>query len=140
MNFKEYWKIEKGIESSNEKLSIEELKSIRKFIIELEGKGLNSSNIIKHLQTYNKKLIELWKAQQVYWTETKAMDTKIVHEASKELEVKSYRVVLSPSACPICREKTSNGSKIFKNSDFTKSEYGHVPPFHPNCYCIVLPK
>ena len=68
------------------------------------------------------------------------MDTKVVAEAAEELGVTKYRVVLSPSACPECEKKTAGGSKKFSNDDMKKSGYGHVPPFHPNCYCVLLPE
>lgn len=138
MNFKEYWKIEKG-ESVDSKLTKEELMEIRSFISKMQDKGMPSTKVIAHLQTMNKKLIEKWKAERAYWTESKMVDTKIVGQASKELDINTYKMILSPHACPICISKTDSGKKIFKNSDLKKSGYGHVPPFHPNCYCVMLP-
>lgn len=78
-------------------------------------------------------------AARVYWTETKRDDTNAVLDLGKEIGFETYKVILSPSACHICREKTRNGDKVFKASELNKSGYGHKPPFHPNCYCILVP-
>ena len=121
-------------------LTEKEITDIRRYIKALRDKGATSKVAISHLQKFNPKLSELWKAERVYYTEIKREDTKLVGEAGEDLEIKSYRVILSPNACSICHTKTSNGSKLFKSSDISKSGYGHVPPFHPNCYCVLLPK
>lgn len=145
MRFSEYWSIEKGEKTpesyvENAKLTKAELMKVRNLIADMQKKGVPSSKIIKTLQLMNKKLVEKYRAENVYWTESKRLDSDKIKEAGIELGVKEYNVVLSPNACEVCREKSENGKKIFKNSDFEKSGYGHVPPFHPQCYCIILPK
>lgn len=78
-------------------------------------------------------------AARVYWTETKRDDTDAVIDLGKEIGFTKYKVILSPSACKICRKKTNDGARIFKASELNKSGEGHKPPFHPNCYCILVP-
>lgn len=143
MKFSQFWKeyndpnYEILLKAS---LSDRELSAIRKKITELQGMGKSSSEIVTSLQRFNPKLSEKWKAQRAYWTEVKQRDTKIVGKAIEELDIEKFKVVLSPDPCPICVKKTNNGTKIFKSSDIQKGGYGHVPPFHPNCYCIVIPQ
>ena len=141
--FREYYKslfLTEGEFYKSSALTDKEIIEIRKYIKALQDKGATSKIIIKHLQHFNPKIKELWKAERVYFTEIKRQDSKEIGEAGEELEIKSYKVVLSPSACATCIKKTGNGSKIFKNSDIQKAGYGHIPPFHPNCYCVLLPK
>lgn len=78
-------------------------------------------------------------AARVYWTETKRADTDAILDIGKEIGFSKYKVVLSPSACPVCVRKTDDGKKIFKAAELNKSGHGHKPPFHPNCYCILIP-
>ena len=140
--FREYYKSLYLTDNEFYKASLteKEIIDIRRYIKALQEKGATSKIIISHIRKFTPKLQELWKAERVYYTEIKREDTKIVGDAGKELEIKSYRVVLSPNACAECHKKTSNGTKVFKNSDIQKAGYGHVPPFHPNCYCVLLPK
>lgn len=140
--FAEYWKMQMhGIEpfEKAKRLSKSELMEVQRTITRLQKRGLNSSRIITALQKENKKLSERWKAERAFWTSVKSSDTQKIAEAGEELDITKYKVILSPSACETCISKTDNGRKIFKNSDLEKSGYGHVPPFHPNCYCIVIP-
>lgn len=141
--FREYYKslfITDGEFYKSSALSDKEIVDVRRYIKALQDKGATSKIIIKHLQSFSPKIKELWKAERVYYTEIKREDTKVVAQAGEDLEIKSYRVILSPNACETCRKKTNSGSKIFKNSDLQKDGYGHIPPFHPNCYCALLPK
>lgn len=139
--FKQFWKANNDVEYfAKAKLTKAELAAVQKKIAELQEKGLPSEKIISALQKMNEKLSERWKAERAFWTETKRDDTEVVGEASEELGIDKYTVILSPDACEECRHKTENGKKIFKTSDLEKSGYGHVPPFHPNCYCILIPK
>jgi hypothetical protein len=141
--FKEFWKIQNDYEKSfsgDKALSVNELKKVQQIIKTLQDKGLPSSKIIVALQQEVSKLSEKYKAERAYWTEVKRDDTKTVGELGEDLGISKYQVILSPSACKICRNKTENGKKIFKNSDIAKSGWGHVPPFHPGCYCIIIPK
>lgn len=138
--FQEVWKETfhgNGFEKA--RLTKSELADMQGIIARLQKRGLPSSKIITALQKANAKLSERWKAERVFWTETKRDDTEKVGEAAQELDISKYRVILSPNACKVCIGKTNNGNKVFKTTDLEKSGYGHVPPFHPNCYCILIP-
>lgn len=78
-------------------------------------------------------------AARVYWTETKRDDTNAILDIGKEIGFTTFKVILSPSACAVCRRKTDGGTKVFKAAELNKSGHGHKPPFHPNCYCILVP-
>lgn len=140
--FRDYWMLEKGemtIEKFvDDRLSEKELMKVRDIIAIMQAKGLPSNNIIKALQNINSKLMEKWKAERAYYTEVKRQDTRIVVNASKDLDIHKYRVVLSPHACPICVAKSNNGKKIFSTAEVSKGE-GQFVPWHPNCFCVVLP-
>jgi SPP1 gp7 family putative phage head morphogenesis protein len=120
----------------SEALTDKELTEIRTYIKALQSKGATSKIIIKHLQNFNKKISETWKAERVYYTEIKRADTKIVANAGKELEISTYKAVLSPNACQMCR-KTLQG-KILKSNQIVKNG-NPIVPLHPNCYCVLLP-
>jgi hypothetical protein len=140
--FTKWWKVQiqnKELFEKSEYLTKSELLEIQRTIYELQKKGLPSSKIILALQKQNKKLAQKWRAERAFWTETKATDTKKIGEAGEELDITKYKVILSPSACEACRSKCDNGHKIFKSSDIEKAGYGHVPPFHPNCFCVMIP-
>lgn len=122
-----------------ERLSKTELIEIQRTIAKLQEKGYPSSKIITALQKANAKLSERWKAERAYFTEVKREDTQKVGEAGGYLDITKYRVILSPNACETCRGKSNNGTKIFKTADLEKAGYGHIPPFHPNCFCILIP-
>lgn len=142
-DFKDYWELEKGQKSFSkfvdERLTVKELMKVRDVITTMQKRNLPSGKIIEALQRINGKLIEKWKAERAYYTEVKRMDTGDVAEAGENLDVKKYRVVLSPNACDVCRKKSDNGRKTFSDSDVQKSGYGEFIPWHPNCYCVVLP-
>lgn len=143
-DFKNFYKLQNGLSTVDEyvnttALTKAELLNIRKTIQILEDKGLPSSKIIEALQKMNKKLIQKWRAERAYYTEVKLRDTKIVGKIGEELDIQKYRVVMSPNPCAICKKKSNNGKKLFSNAEIDKSGYGHVPAFHPNCYCILLP-
>lgn len=135
--FKELWKIQATFEKK-EALNKTELKLAREIIDRMQKK--KSSSVISALQKAIPKLQERWKAERVYWTETKRDDTEIVGDAAVDLGFETYKVILAPHPCPVCIQKTNNGAKIFKNVEVQKSGYGHVPPFHPNCYCVLIPR
>lgn len=141
--FKEYW-IAKSMTPEefykSASLTRKELVDVKNYIKALQDKNAPSSIIISHLQKFTPKLSEKWKAERAYYTEIKRTDTKIVAQAAEELGITKYRVILSPNACPECRKKTDNGVKKFTNQDMQKDGYGHVPPFHPNCYCVAIPE
>lgn len=141
MTFAEMWKANAGVDSfAKARLTKAELVEVQRTIARLQKKGLPSSKIITALQKKNAKLSERWKAERAFWTETKRDDTEVVADLGEEVGFSDYKVILSPNACKTCREKTDGGRKIFKTADLHKSGYGHVPPFHPNCYCILIPK
>lgn len=141
MNFKDYWELEyrpEEFRKSGKTLSKKELVDIQQKIAQLQKRGYSSTKIIKYLQNHNNKLVEKWQAERAFWTELKDLDTTRVHAAAAELGITRYKAILSPDACPICVGKTRHGVKIFDNDEMTKGA-GSVPPFHPNCYCIMVP-
>lgn len=144
MNFRKLWKIlqitpEDYFLKSEGKLTEKEIRDIQNVIRNMQKEGKNANQIILYLQEYNQKLAEKYRAERVFYTELKRLDTKQVETAGKYLELEEYRVILSPHACELCRSKTQNGKKIFTEEDFKKEGYGHVPPFHVNCYCTLIP-
>lgn len=136
--FKTFWNgfasFEKG-----EALTKTEQAEVRAIIKQLQKAGLSSSKIIKRLQRDVPKLSEEYKASRAYWTTTKELDTHLIAEAGEDLGIDKYRVILSPNACTLCREKTQNGAKVFKQADLEKTGYGQFVPWHPNCYCVAVP-
>lgn len=138
--FQEVWKETfQGNSFEKARLTKSELRDMQGIIARLQKRGVPSSKIITALQKANGKLSERWKAERVFWTETKRDDTDKIGEAGEELDFERYRVILSPNACPVCVRKSDNGRRVFKQQDIEKAGYGHVPPFHPNCYCIIIP-
>lgn len=138
--FKKFWQnLNQEIFEKSEALTKIELDEVDKKIKQLQAKGWSSSKIIKALQDFNSKLSEEHRASAAYWTAVKTDDTKAIGKLGEDLGITKYKTVLGPNACKICRNKTENGRKVFKNSDIKKSGWGHVPPFHPNCFCIMIP-
>jgi SPP1 gp7 family putative phage head morphogenesis protein len=142
MKFKEYWKLAQATEEeylikSSDKLSMAELLDIQKTISRLQKKGYSANRMIKYIQDHNAKLSERYKAERVYYTEIKGMETQEVIDAGEFLEIPEYRVLLSPNACEHC-------VKAFKGKTFKQKELqkGGVPiiPLHPNCYCALVPR
>lgn len=145
MQFSDFWKLFKKVEGeylmkSSDKLTKNELVEVQRTIRAMQEKGMNANKIIRYLQDHNKKLAERYKAERAFYTELKRLDTREVKDAGEYLELHKYRVILSPSACQVCRKKTDNGRRIFTEKDLKKDGYGHYPPFHPNCYCILIPE
>ena len=136
--FKQYWKSMTEFAKSNA-LTKSEIDFVRSVIGEKQRRGWISSKIIKHLQESVPKLSEKYRAEQAYWTEVKHQDTKLIAEAGDDLGIDSYKVILSPDACELCRKKTDNGTKIFTSAEVNKAGYGNFVPFHPNCYCVLIP-
>lgn len=135
-NFRKYWEVVS--KSKGGDLSPRDLVKIQQTIAQLQKRKYPAQKIIKYLQDHNSKLVEKWKAERAFWTELKNLDTQKVRELSEDLGITRYKAILSPDACPICREKTRMGTKVFDNQEMTKGA-GEVPPFHPNCYCIMVP-
>lgn len=125
--------------SKAKRLNKMEIQEVNEAIVRMQKRGLPSSRIITALQKQQPKLADRYKAERAYWTAVKHDDTQKVGMAGEELDFDKYKVILSPNACTVCIDKTKDGTKIFKNADIEKSGYGHVPPFHPNCYCIMIP-
>lgn len=136
--FKTYWKLTYEFTKA-EKLSKSEIEFVRHFIVDSKRKKFTSSKTISLLQKAVPKLSEKWRAERAYWTEEKRADTMLIATAGDDLGISSYKVILSPDACKICRQKSQDGRKLFKTAEVEKVGYGHVPPFHPNCYCILIP-
>jgi hypothetical protein len=135
---KTYLKLQKGYSKEGEKLTRKEVVEVQDIVANLQAKGKSATSIIKYLQGWNGKLSEYWKAKRAFDTEQKRIDSQETIEAAGDLDISTFKAVLSPHACPICRRKTDNGTKIFDTKELTKSGYGHIPPFHPNCYCTLV--
>lgn len=140
MKFLDYWRAMNDQTFQKANLTVSELRKVQETIASLQKRGLPSSKIINALQRTFKGLSEPYKASRAFWTETKRMDTEKVGEAAENLDIDTFKVILSPNACQLCQKKTNNGSKIFKTSDVNKSGYGNVPPFHPSCFCVLIPE
>lgn len=138
--FKHFWEhMHLPVFEKSDALTKSELAEVDKKINQLQARGWPSSKIIRELQKTIPKLSEEYRASAAYWTSVKTTDTKAIGDLGEELGITKYKVILGPNACKICRNKTNSGRKIFKNSDIKKSGWGHVPPFHPNCFCIIIP-
>lgn len=124
---------------TDDRLSKEEIDGVQKLIKEMQAKGKPASVIIAHLQKYNDKLSEYYKAKRAFETENKDLQSKAVIHYADKLDINKFQVLIGPNACPICRKKTDNGQKIFSENEITKDGFGHRPPFHPHCYCVLIP-
>ena len=122
-----------------DKLSDEEVSQARGMIAYYNKHRYTATQTISALQKKFLKLAYQPDAARVYWTETKKADTDATLDLGKDIGFKTFKVVLSPSACKICRKKTDDGARVFKAAELEKSGFGHKPPFHPNCYCILVP-
>lgn len=147
-NFDLFWKaqnepealMQKHIGKSSSKLTRKELKELQDIVDRMQGDKKSSSQIIKYLQKWNSKLAEKYQAERALSTESKRLDTSNTINAAKYLDTDKFKCLLSPNACPICRKKTEDGNKVFTTKELQKDGFGHKPPFHPNCYCILLPQ
>jgi hypothetical protein len=138
VDFKKYWNIiQKG--EVDEKLTKEELLDLQDIVYDLQQKHKPASAIITYLQNWNQKLADRYKAERAFVTEMKRVDTSMVMEDAKQEGVNKFKCLISPNACKICRQKTENGNRIFDSATLNKSGEGHKPPFHPNCYCVIVP-
>lgn len=142
MNFKEWFQSHPFVTPRLEKadkMSDEEVTEARGLIAYYNKHRYTATQTIKALQRKFPTLKYQPDAARVYWTETKRDDTKATLVLGKDIGFDKYKVILSPSACKVCKQKTDQGNKIFKASELEKSGHGHAPPFHPSCYCIVVP-
>jgi SPP1 gp7 family putative phage head morphogenesis protein len=113
------------------RLSNRELKTIRGKIENLEDKGFRPKKIVNVVEGQSKKLNEKWKAERVYRTETKKIETEKILEASDKFKIKHFRVFVDKNACDNCKKLAG---KVFTAKDIEKA--GTVP-HHPNCRCQV---
>jgi hypothetical protein len=145
MKFTKYWNLitsdtpENSFfwKSTSAALTEDELVAIQNYIYKLQDKGLPSGKIIAKLQEYNSKLTEKYRAERVFWTEVKRRESAQVAEAGDNLELEKYRVILSPHACDKCRAISKNGTRIWDSNEIADAK--DIPPFHPNCYCALIP-
>lgn len=113
------------------KLSGRELKTIRRKIENLEDKGIKPKKIVNVIEGQSKKLDEKWKAERVYRTETKRLETEKVVEAADKFNIKHFRVIVDKSACDNCKKLAG---KVFSQKDIEKAG---IVPHHPQCKCSV---
>lgn len=140
MKFSDFWKskpfelprVEKG-----DKLSRDELTRARAIIREKSEAGWPAYRIKTYIQ--RELGIDEYRASRVFDTERKRDDVKAIRQLGTEVGFDKYRVILSPNACRKCRQKTADGARIFSKAEARKTGYGQFVPFHPNCYCIVVP-
>jgi len=125
------------VEKTNDAIRDEDITDARSLIALYNKRHKTATQTIKALM--RKFTLDQPAAARVFWTETKRDDTNAVLDIGKEIGFDTYKVILSPSACPVCVKKTDNGAKIFKAAELEKSGHGHKPPFHPNCYCVLVP-
>lgn len=141
MNYKDWHKsnpfVMPRLEKKASDFSNEELTEARGLIALYNKKGKIASKAIKALMEKFGK--DEAAAARVYWTETKRADVKATSELGDELGITKYKVILSPNACKVCRKKTENGNKVFDKKQVEKAGVGKFVPFHPNCYCIMVP-
>lgn len=132
-------KLQKGY-SEDTKLTEKEVVEVQDIIARMQSEGKEAFRIIKYLQQWNSKLSEYWKAKRAFETEDKRINTASTVVSSRDEGDYKFKCLLSPNACPICIKKTNDGQKTFDARQINKDGWGHVPPFHPNCYCVLIPK
>ena len=138
--FRLFWANVYGNRIEKRALTQKELAAARELIVECENKKMLSSQIVRKLQESFPELSEKYRAETVYWTESKRKETNIIAHSSEELDDKvTYKVVPSPAACDVCRKKSGNGNFVFKKDEVFGEKASMVLPFHPNCYCILIP-
>ncbi len=140
-NFNKFWKeknIDYDYEMFEKRLSVAEIRNIRKLLEELRQKGYTFGQIVDFLRRTRKRLSEKWKAERVVATEEKRSESLSILDSSRALGAKKYRIVINPDACELCRSLTEEGTRIFEEDELYYK--GHrIPPFHPFCYCLLNP-
>jgi len=139
--FKLYWANVFGNRFEKRALTEKELSAARELIAECESKKMMSSQIVRKLQESFPELSEKYRAETVYWTESKRKETNIIAHAGEELvedEDVTYKIIPSPGACDVCRKKSGNGNFKFKKGEVFTKDGSMILPFHPNCYCILI--
>jgi SPP1 gp7 family putative phage head morphogenesis protein len=114
------------------KLSGRELKTIRGKIERLQDAGVKPKKIVGVVEGQSKKLDEKWKAERVYRTETKKLETEKVLEASNKFKIKHFKIFAEKGACESCRKLEG---RVYSQKDIEK--VGTVP-HHPQCRCSVV--
>lgn len=140
MNFTDFWKqhqYELPKFEKARKLSQDELTKARALIKSYQSKGVIASKAIKRLA--KDMGIPDDHASMVYYTEVKRNDVVATRQLGKKIGFEKYKVILSPNACKVCKQKTNEGRKVFTQAEVQKGGYGNMVPWHPNCFCIVLP-
>ncbi len=128
MEFKTFWK------TTNAPLSETEIDELGNKIEQFEDKRVPSSKIISWLQNAKpSKLGEKWKAERVWRTESKKIESEAIVDDADELGYTKFRISLAPDACELCRKLAGNGEKIFDSSELTK-DGTPIIPHHPNCF------
>jgi hypothetical protein len=138
MDFRTAWIQSAATRFDKAKLSRDELTKAREIIRSSNGRSVPAYETIGKI---SRELgIAQWRAQRVYDTESKRSAVVATRQLGKDIGFSEYSVILSPNACHRCKKMTENGRKIFTQKEITKGGYGWFVPFHPNCYCIVVPE
>jgi hypothetical protein len=133
MDFKRFWK------TTNAPLSETEVEELGNKIEQLEDKGTPASKIISWLQNHKpSKLGEKWKAERVWRTESKKIESSEIIDDAGEIGFTKFRISIAPDACELCRKLSGNGEKVFDASELVKDGVPIIP-HHPNCQCIIVP-
>lgn len=112
------------------RLSNRELKTIHRKIERLQDANIKPKKIIGVLEGQT-KLDEKWKAERVYRTEAKKIETEKILQASEKFKIKHFKVFVDKDACDNCRKLSG---KVFTQKDIEKAG---VVPHHVNCRCEV---
>ena len=116
------------------KLSSRELENVRASIEDKQDDGVKPKKIISSLQGSRKKLKEEWKAERVYRTEAKKIETDKVKAAAKKFGENKFKVLLNRSACEACKKFSNNEQRVFTAKEISEKKIPH----HPNCLCKVV--
>lgn len=141
MTFNEFWKnqsFELPHFEKAQKLTRDELTRAREIIRRHYGElDWPATRVINRISTALG--IDEYRAKRVFDTESKRMDTIETRRLGEEIGFSSYKVILSPNACVLCRQKTNNGNRVFSQAQVEKTGYGAFVPWHPNCFCLAVP-
>jgi hypothetical protein len=134
--FRTFWET---FNKTDDKLTQQQLGSVRNKIETWDKKHVKYSDKVKRLQRTTPKLQDEWKAERVIRTEDSRNEADSVKSDAEELGFTRFKCILSPNACKTCRAKTDNGNKIFTTDDLAKTYSKTGVPWHPNCSCIIIP-
>ena len=133
--FRTFWET---FNKTDDKLTQQQLGSVRNKIETWDKKHVKYSDKVKRLQRTTPKLQDEWKAERVVRTEDKRFESLDVKSDAGELGFTRFKIMLSNNPCQMCRDFTQNGTKIFTAKELKKNGRD-VPPIHPNDNCILLP-